>query len=248
VSNRDPRPSQVVSSDDAPAEISARGYLAVVQRRLRRIGETQLPEIERAAGFIASAIEADHRLWVAKISHCLLDELTFRAGGLIALHQLTELIALEPGDVVIAGTPAGTATHAIEVAEIANHRGATLIVLTQMDFETHPDTVIQHPNGKRLHEYADVLIDLGGRFGDGESTLPDSAVRVFPSSGVTVMTAVWMMLAEATHQLIVRGKLPLVYQSILVPGAVARNAAEQEAYLRTRSGYRTIPHQGGDSI
>jgi uncharacterized phosphosugar-binding protein len=226
---------------DTPADLSPAGYLSRVAERLAEIGRTQLPAIERAAALVAAAIGGGHRVWVAKTSHCLLDELTFRAGGLIAVHQLQDPIAVEPGDAVVAGTPAGTAAHAIEVAVVTKARGASLVVLTQMAYETHPEVVRLHPSGRRLHEFADVLIDLGGPFGDGEALLPGSDIRVFPSSGVTVMAATWMILAGATAQLVAEGKLPLVYQSILVPGAAERNAQAEERYQRTRRGYDRLP-------
>jgi uncharacterized phosphosugar-binding protein len=174
---------------------------------------------------------------MAQTTHCLHGEATYRAGGFMAAHILEDPIVIEPGDVVIEGTPAGTSGLAIDIALAAKARGATLIALTQLVFEHDPRIVRQHATGGRLSELADIVIDLGGSYGDSELELLSPDLRVIPASGVTGMVAMWMIFAGAMDALLADGKLPLMWQSMLVPGATERNQTLRERYLRDRLGY-----------
>ena len=49
-----------------------------------------------------------------------------------------------------------------------------------------------------------------------------------------------MIFADAVEQLLAKGFTPLMWQSILVPGATERNAALRERYLATRLGYEQL--------
>jgi uncharacterized phosphosugar-binding protein len=221
--------------------MTARAYLDAMLPRLDWLGREQMPAIERAGGAVAESIGAGHRVWVTKTTHCLHDEVTFRAGGLMAVHILDDPVAIETGDVVLIGTNAGTTFLTVEIALIARERGATVVALTQLPYETDPAVVPEHPSGKRLHECADVVVDLGGQVGDGVLALPGEGLRIMPGSGVAVLLAGWMILAEAVARLIAAGKTPLLWQSMQMTGATARNTALLSAYHRSRIGYRTGP-------
>jgi uncharacterized phosphosugar-binding protein len=187
---------------------------------------------------VAEAIGGGHRVWVSKTTHCLHDELTFRAGGLMAIHTLDDPIAIEAGDVVLIGTNAGTTFLTVQTALIARGRGATSVALTQLPYETDPAVIAEHPSGKKLYECADVVIDLGGQVGDGELTSPDGEFRIIPGSGVAVVLAGWMIVAEAVARLVAAGKPPLLWQSMQVTGATARNTALLGTYHSTHIGYQ----------
>ncbi|HEY7036717.1 MAG TPA: hypothetical protein VH482_35645 [Thermomicrobiales bacterium] len=219
--------------------MTARAYYEAMMSRLERLGREQLPAIERAGAMVAEAIGGGHRAWVAKTTHCLHDELTFRAGGLMAIHILDDPIAIEAGDVVLIGTNAGTTFLTVETARIARERGATSIALTQLPYETDPAVIAEHPSGKKLYECADLVIDLGGQTGDGELTSPDGTFPIIPGSGVAVVLAGWMIVAEAVARLAAAGQPPLLWQSMQVTGATARNTALLAAYHSTHVGYQT---------
>ena len=92
------------------------------------------------------------------------------------------------------------------------------------------------------------MIDLGGSYGDGELDLEGrdgngTGVRIIPSSGITGMVAMWMIFAEAVEQLLAMGVTPLMWQSILVPGATERNATLRKRYLITRLGYEPLDEE-----
>lgn len=217
--------------------MAARDFLETVNRHISDLGANQLPQIQRAGALIADAISAGHRIWMAQTSHCLHGEATYRAGGFMAAHILENPVVIEPGDIVIEGTPAGTSKLAIDIAVDVKERGATLIALTQRVFEDDPRILLQHPHRLRLSELADIVIDLGGSYGDGEFDLLDSGVRILPTSGITAMVAMWMMFAEAVDIMTGRGEVPLMWQSMLVPGAIERNEELRAEYHRTRVGF-----------
>jgi uncharacterized phosphosugar-binding protein len=219
--------------------VLAEQFLDALLPQLERFRTSQLAPIRQAGTLIADAIATGHRVWIAQTTHCLHGEATYRAGGFMAAHILEDPIVLEPGDVVIEGTPAGTSGLVIDIAIAAKARGATLIALTQLVYEQDPRIILQHPTGRRLHELADLVIDLGGCYGDGEIDLPGDDVRIIPSSGITGMTAMWMIFAEAVEQLQAHGLMPIMWQSMLVPGATARNEKLRRQYLDERVGYLT---------
>lgn len=223
--------------------MTARQYGEVVVARIEHVVTTQLPAIEAAAALVAAAIGDGGRVWVSQTSHTLHLEATHRAGGLMAVHVLEDVRAVEPGDVVLVGTSAGTTSGPVDLAIDSRQRGAKVIALTSVGFETDPRLAAEHPSGRLLHELADVVVDLGSPYGDGEFELPGTGAQILPSTGATGVVAMWMIFAEAVSILVGTGKTPLVWQSNLLPGAIARNEAMWAGYERTRRGYMPVRTQ-----
>ncbi|HEV8633015.1 MAG TPA: hypothetical protein VG370_02070 [Chloroflexota bacterium] len=217
--------------------MSARRYLQEVQPLVERLGHAELPNIQRAGALVAASIGGGHRVWVSKTTHCLHSEAHYRAGGLVPAHVLEDPLVIEHGDTVLMGTNAGTTFVAVEIASIARERGAHVVVLSQLAYERSPLIESKHPSGKRLHEIGDVVVDLAGSVGDGVMELLDTGVRIMPSSGVTGMVAMWMIFSEAVGLLCGQGKIPMVTQSLQLPGAIPRNEELIARYRRTRVGY-----------
>jgi uncharacterized phosphosugar-binding protein len=221
--------------------VSADDYLAGILPLVGRLGDDEVrANILRAGETVASSLAGERKVWVAQTSHCLHDEATYRAGGLIAAHILENVALVQPGDCVIEGTPVGTSNLAIDTALGSKARGATLIALTNVAFENDPRTIVEHPSGRRLHEIADIVVDLDGPIGDGMFAIGDPTIRVIPHSGVTGMVAMWMIFAEAMSVLQVRNKIPRFYECIMITGAAEHNAAEIDDYLSTNRGYSNV--------
>lgn len=219
--------------------IGARAFGDVAARRIAWLLETQLTAIESAGEAVADAIAAGGRVWVTQTSHALHLEATHRAGGLMAADVLTDVEAARPGDAVLLGISAGTTAPVIELALAIRRRGATLIALTGLPYETDPRVPPEHPSGRLLHQVADLVVDLGGPFGDGEFVLPGTSVAILPTSGATGVVAMWMVFAEAVGRLVERGLSPLMWQSNLIPGAHERNDAVRGELDATGVGYVT---------
>ncbi|HEY3080468.1 MAG TPA: hypothetical protein VGM69_11250 [Chloroflexota bacterium] len=217
--------------------MSARRYFQEIRPLVKRLGTDELPNIQRAGALVAASIGGGHRVWVSRTTHCLHSEADYRAGGLVPAHVLEDPLVIEQGDTVLMGTNAGTTFRAIEIASIARERGAHVVVLSQLEYERSPLIESKHPSRKRLHELGDVVVDLGGSVGDGVMELLDTGVLIMPSSGVTGMVAMWMIFSEAVALLCAEGKVPMVTQSLQLPGATPRNEALIAEYRRTRVGY-----------
>lgn len=217
--------------------MTARAYATAALARIEKVIATQQTAIEEAGTLVATAIGDGHRVWVTQTSHTLHLEATHRAGGLMAVHVLDDIGTVEAGDILIVGTSAGTSAGVVDLAIAGRTQGATVIALTGVAFETDPRLASEHPSGRLLHEVADVTIDLQSPFGDGEFDLPGTDVRILPTTGATGVVAMWMIFAQAVGLLVADGKRPLMWQSNLLPGAVARNGELNEQYERTRRGY-----------
>ncbi len=213
-------------------------FATQVLARLGSMIEGQSSVLETAAIGIAGSISSSHRVWIAETTHCLHDEGTYRAGGLMAVHRLIDPIAIEAGDVVLIGTNAGTTALTVDLALISRERGATSIALTQLPYEMDPRLVPEHPSGKRLAEVADIVVDLGGRYGDTELTFTSGgrSFDAIPGSGVAQVLAMWMIFARATELLCERGTPPLIWDSMQMPGVHAENLARFAGYRTSRIG------------
>jgi uncharacterized phosphosugar-binding protein len=143
----------------------------------------------------------------------------------------------EPGDVVLVGTNAGTDAGTVQVALAAKAAGCLVVGLTCVAFERWPDVVVEHPDGGKLVDIADIVIDLGGAIGDAVIELNGLDTAVGPTSGVALAAAAWAILVDAAERLLDRGLTPIVYRSVQIPGAEALFHQRKAAYERTRRGY-----------
>ena len=226
--------------------LDAAGYLEAIVPLVERLGQEPAGSAIKAAGVAAAdALSGGGKVWISETTHCLHGEATYRAGGLMAVHVLGDPVAVQPGDCVIEGTPVGVTGLAVETALKAKTRGATLVALTNVAFEQDPRAVLEHPTRGRLHELADVVVDLAGPVGDGIFEDPHTGVRVLPHSGVTGMTAMWMIFAEAASVLAARGETPRWYECVALDGAAERNRRERDAYLTTGSGVVGLTDRAG---
>jgi uncharacterized phosphosugar-binding protein len=231
-------------------------YLARTIEILETMAATQAEPIAAAAAAVAEAIAAGHRVFVAATSHVLHTELYLRAGGLAAVHPLGETPDLatpmlqlsadvlrgdgafrpEPGDVVLVGTNAGTDAGTVQVALAARAAGCVVIGLTCVAYERWPDVVVEHPDGGKLVDIADIVIDIGGVVGDGVVELDGLDTAVGPTSGVVLAAAAWAILVDAAERLLDRDLTPIVYRSVQIPGAEELFRERKAVYERTRRG------------
>jgi uncharacterized phosphosugar-binding protein len=217
----------------------AQNYLDEVIGLVRRLQTDERAGIEAAGDAVAAAIESGGRVWVPVTAHGIAHELTRRAGGFVAVHVLADSATVRPGDCLLIGSPVGTATHTIDFALRAKQRSATIVALTNLAFEKDPATVLAHPSGGRLHEIADIVIDIAGPLGDGVFSLDQVPFPVVPHSGVTLVAGFWAIHSHALEALLDRGLVPRMYECDLVQGARARNAEQLNGYFATGLGYVT---------
>ena len=175
-------------------------YFLFLKDTLNRVQETQSEAMETAARRIAKAIRDGHLLYTFGTGHghLLALEIFYRAGGLapvcpildekLMLHvsaagstleerkeewipKLLERYPLSEGDVLIISSNSGRNAVPVLLAEAARQRGAYVIALTSL---AHSSSVSSRsPDGLRLFEAADLVLDNGGIPGDAAIPFPD---------------------------------------------------------------------------
>lgn len=217
--------------------MTARAYLDCIVELLARLGEDpQYTAILAAADTVANTIANGGRILVPPTTYCLHEESTGRAGGFMPVHVLTDSALVRAKDCVLIGSPVGTSSRPIDFALDAHKRGAIVIALTNSEFENDPRTLLEHPTRQRLHAVADIHVDVPGPLGDGVFEVEELEMRAIPHSGVTSMTAMWMIFSEALSLLRGRGITPRLWECVNIDGARARNATRMDGYIRTGSG------------
>ncbi len=141
---------------------------------------------------------------------------------------------IQRGDVVIIGSVTGSRVFLVEVALQMKSRGIALIGLTSKEYSAFAP--VQHSAGKKLSDICDVLIDNGCVVGDAMLSIHGLDVPVGPASGISAATLMWMLCAEIVERQIALGKMPLVLESMNLPGAMDRNRDKALQYLAGLNG------------
>ncbi|GAA4897972.1 putative phosphosugar-binding protein [Stackebrandtia albiflava] len=237
-----------------------RGVLdQVVATQMEAVGRAADLVVESlAAGGILQAFGTGH-------SEALTMELAGRAGGLvptnrIALRDLVlrggepvdlltsdklerdpqiarRLFALadaHPSDVFVIASQSGINGSIVEFAAAVKEAGHRLIAFTSR--QQSEQTPSRHPSGRRLLDYADVVLDNCAPYGD--SLLPLPAGGSFgAASSISAALLAQMVVAEVVRRQLDAGETPPVYLSANVPGGDEHNHALESRYAgRIRRG------------
>jgi uncharacterized phosphosugar-binding protein len=188
-------------------------YLETVIQLLDDIRHTQKEAIEKAALFIADAIQNNHLIYIFGPTHAsiLAQEMFYRAGGLVPVNPIlppglttdvrpvtlttrlerlpgfgAQIIAetnIEKGDVFIVHSVSGRNAAAVEAAQAAKQRGAFIIALTSLTYSQSVQP--RQPGMPRLFEVADLVLDNRAPVGDALIELPGLNQKVGPVSTIT---------------------------------------------------------------
>jgi uncharacterized phosphosugar-binding protein len=149
-------------------------------------------------------------------------------------HRLYELAAPHPEDVFVIASNSGINGCIVEMARLVKEHGHALIAVTSVEHSSRATP--RHPSGRRLGDFADVVLDNGAPFGDALLPLP-SGGSVCAVSTITAAYLAQMVNAEAVRLLIEAGVTPPVYLSANVPGGDEHNKALEDRYAgRIRRG------------
>jgi uncharacterized phosphosugar-binding protein len=113
---------------------------------------------------------------------------------------------LRPSDVMIVFSASGSSAVPIEMALGARSRGLTVVAVTSL-----------HAAG-RLHEAADLVVDLGTPPGDAVVSVPGLATPVAPGSTLAAVAIVNEIKARTAALLVARGAMPPVLTSASLVG------------------------------
>jgi uncharacterized phosphosugar-binding protein len=231
----------------------AQEYYAKVTEVLARIDETQMTQIQEAAGMVAESIAQDHILYLLGGGHSLMvaAEAYHRAGGLAPVDiihdksfgraercqgyakQLLDWYNPAPGSVVIIITNSGRNALGIETALECKERGVKTIAVTSLDHSSAADS--RHPSGKRVFEIADIVIDNCGILGDAILDVEGVMGKICPTSTIAGALIVDMIMAQTVQNLVDRGMTPPVFISANVDGGDEHNKkvfAKYQKYIK----------------
>ncbi|HEY2947568.1 MAG TPA: SIS domain-containing protein, partial [Micromonosporaceae bacterium] len=142
-------------------------------------------------------------------------------------HQIYTLAAPRPRDVFVVASNSGINGSVVELAKLVTERGHRLIAVTSVEHTAR--AVPRHPSGRRLADFADVVLDNGAPYGDALLPL-DGGGAVCAVSSVTAALLAQMLTAEVVRRFHEAGEVAPVYLSANVPGGDEHNNALESRY------------------
>ena len=142
-------------------------------------------------------------------------------------RRLYELSAAQPNDLFIIASNSGVNGSIVELATVVKERGHPLIAITSLQHTSGVDS--RHPSGKKLVDFADVVLDNHAPYGDSVLDLPGGG-KVCAVSSITAALIAQMLVAEVLRRLTEAGETPPVYLSANIPGGDDHNHALEAQY------------------
>jgi uncharacterized phosphosugar-binding protein len=221
-------------------------YFEKIRERLDEIAAHAQP-IQQAASLCADALSRGGALHVFDSGHMVSSELINRAGGLVAISQLSfglnvsnPVKAREGRAAPAANTLSfGYIEHIFDTDQlrpgdvlfVGSVSGKTAnVVELALQAKAHGLKVIaltalayssklesEHPSGKRLFEVADLVLDNHAPYGDAMLTVEGLDYPVCPASGLGAATVLWAVSAGIIEEMLGRGLKPTVFPSVNRP-------------------------------
>jgi uncharacterized phosphosugar-binding protein len=143
-------------------------------------------------------------------------------------RALIDNTPLKAGDVLILVSVSGRNAVPIEMAQLARECGVKVVGLTSRAYSQAVTS--RHPSGKKMHEFADVVLD--NKVDKGDAVLQADGVpqKFSPASGVTSIAILQALVAATIQELLRRGIVPPVYLAANVDGGKEYNARLLEQY------------------
>jgi uncharacterized phosphosugar-binding protein len=143
-------------------------------------------------------------------------------------RRIYDLAPVGPEDVFVIASNSGGNGSIVEMAAVVKDKGHPLIAITSMAHTARITS--RHPSGKRLFEFADVVLDNGAPYGDAVLTLPDGQTACGVSSIGSALLA-QLLVAETIERLLARGVEPPLYLSANIAEGDAHNDALEAKYV-----------------
>ena len=171
----------------------------------------RLPAISEAADQVAGRLVADGRLLLASARPDFTSEGFIRSGGLMLAEEWTPETRLSPGDVVILGWSGVAPDEELELLRDLRASGALIVGIGPASWA-----------GADAQVGADLFLE-------SEITLPEAVIAPFGGEGYPLISlqnlvVLWTFTGEIVAALTRIGRMPAMYQSVLVAGARDRNA------------------------
>jgi uncharacterized phosphosugar-binding protein len=136
--------------------------------------------------------------------------------------------SFRPTDVMLVFSVGGVTAVPIEMAEGARRRGMRVVTVTSVEHSRASEP--GHPDGRRLLDVADLVIDLGTPVGDALITLDGLQEPVGPSSSVVAVAVANEIKVQTAELLLARGGVPPVITAPALVGPERSAALFDAAY------------------
>jgi uncharacterized phosphosugar-binding protein len=142
--------------------------------------------------------------------------------------QILRNFDIRKEDSALVVSSSGTSTVAVEVAEILQSKGVAVAGIVS---KLHSDaSASKRPDGKRLGDFCDILLDSGAPVGDAMVTVEGLDTPVAPGSTIGSCMLVNCIKAELAALLTAAGQPPKVLTAANVVGRERSNELFQSAY------------------
>ena len=232
-------------------------YLKNMQKILADITENQIDAIDKTAQAFATALENDRNIFLFGTghSHMLAEEVFYRAGGLVKIQPVFETplmlhesaskstemeriagyadkifadYKMKKDDVIVIISNSGRNGVCVDMAQLAKNEGLVVIALTNLNHSHSMSS--RHPSGKKLYEFADIVLDNMGCVGDASVYFDELGRSVAPTStsaGAAILNAV---VTGTVEIMLAKGITPEVFSSSNVDGGDEVNEAFLNKY------------------
>ena len=234
-----------------------------ITKIFEQIQQTQGAAIEQAAELIAEAVIRDGVVHVFGTGHSnvIAEEVFGRANTLAPVNQVVDLsmagsvntvrsfyleriegigqlifehVRAQPQDVFLVISNSGRNAVPIDFARSAQEHGHKVIVETCVEFSMSQPS--RHSSGKRLLDYADVILDNKTPYADIVVSIECSKSGLGSASGIMGSILVHATLVEAAMKIKERGIEPPVFMHGNLDGGMEYNQALLDRYwLRIRN-------------
>lgn len=234
-------------------------YLKRVIQLIEKISDEEENAINQAASLMADAVQHGKKIFAFGCSHSSLpiQDIVYRAGGLMLINPifapgiasldthpptmtsgierlegyaqvLLDNYPIQKDDVLILVSVSGRNAVPIELAKIAQERGVKVIGVTSWKYTK--EVTSRHPSGKKMFDYADVVLDNKVDKGDAIMQAPGVAEKFTPTSGVTSNALLHALVTACIEELLKRGVTPPIYIAGNVDGGEQHNACLKQQY------------------
>jgi uncharacterized phosphosugar-binding protein len=143
-------------------------------------------------------------------------------------ERILRNFAVRPQDSAFVISSSGCNLVPIEMAEGFQKRGVKVVVIIS---RKHSEaSVSKHPAGKKLQDFADLVLDTGAPSGDAMVRIPGLDTPVSPGSTVGGCLLVNAIKAEVAARLVAAGQPPKVLTAAAVIGAERATQIFEAAY------------------
>ena len=171
----------------------------------------RLPVISEAADQVAGRLVADGRLLLASARPDFTSEGFVRSGGLILAEEWTPETKLSPNDAVILGWSGAPPDQELELLRDLRASGALIVGIGPASWA-----------GADAQMGADLFLESAISL--SEAVTAPFGGEGYPLVSLQNLVVLWAFTGEIVAALTRMGRMPAMYQSVLVAGARARNA------------------------